>query len=473
MENKKRSDGKRAKILLVTALVVAAVVLVISIGRIYPPVSQDQATGTIGAVKKYRVQQISDQDVILAGQEAEQAQAPSAALLNDAAKLQNIGARIADVASKLQSAQLEQKTALGNLDTEIEGLNSSIDGMSADLQNRALVNMRDWADAANRLFASNALGAKEEELTALQARLANVTTQLAKLSARLGSADYENLANQLAVINADLAARNTLNNAAVDDMRTQMESYSARLSAAAPLEQKYLVGMKEQLSECASNLKLSARLSNELLEAHSLARKTMAREYEELVNARLELAAMKKARLGSSSELPELASRLSTLGARLSNRSYEIEQETMQNAKAAFLSMSAEQTSLENLSSALELANRKLRARAAELGEREAAEMQARFNAMDQELASRLGVVLRNSLGNLQLQMKLVNSSLENSSVQNQTRNRYLNNCISELNVRLQSRQNLLEKQTMDSCNARLNAMQAKLASMTLESNIR
>jgi hypothetical protein len=465
MENQNTNKGKSTKILLVTALVVAAVVLVIVVGRFYPPVSQDQAAGTIGAVKKYRVQQISDKDVVLAGQEAEQAQAPSAALLNDAAKLQNIGARLVDVASRLRNAQLEKATNLANLETEIDNLSNSMAGLSADLQNRALVNMRAWAEDASKLLAGNAMGVNAEELALLQARIANITSQMAKLSARLGSADHENLASQLAAINSELEQRRKRANAGVDDMSAQMEANAARLAASAPLEHKYLANMKEQLSECASKLKLSAQFSTDLLEARRLFKRSISREFEELANAQQELANRKKrARGGSESDIAELASRLSNLGMRLANQSSEIEQETMQNVKSVLFAMSTEQNTLENLSSALELSARRLRDRAAELGEGEATEMQARLGAMDQELASRINLLARKALGNMQLQMKFINSSLENNQAQTEAQARYWSNCITELNVRLENRRDLMEKQTMDAAGARVANMRERLA---------
>jgi hypothetical protein len=149
---------------------------------------------------------------------------------------------------------------------------------------------------------------------------------------------------------------------------------------------------------------------------------------------------------------------------RLANQSSEIEQETMQNVKSVLFAMSTEQNTLENLSSALELSARRLRDRAAELGEGEATEMQARLGAMDQELASRINLLARKALGNMQLQMKFINSSLENNQAQTEAQARYWSNCITELNVRLENRRDLMEKQTMDAAGARVANMRERLA---------
>jgi len=467
MENTKRKDGKWAKFVLVAALVVVVAVLVVYVGRIYPPASQEEATGTIGAVKKYRVQQISDQDVVLAGQEAEQAQAPAAVLLNDAAKLQNIGARLVEMASKLQSAQLEKKVALANMETEIESLNSSLVEVSAELQNRALVNMREWAAEANEVLAGNRIGLKEDELALMQASMANIVSQMANLSARIGSAEHENLANRLAAFNGDLEAKRRFSRAAVDEMNVRLAGHAERLAASAPVEQNYLENMKEQFSECAAMLKLSAQLSADSLEAHRLARKVMAKEYEELANANLELAATRRFARESGADVSELANRLSTVGNRLSSRSYEMEQETMQNVKAVLSAMSAEQNSLENLSSAMELASKRLRART-DLAERDSAELQARIGAVDQELAGRMQNLARNSIGNIQLQMRLIGSSLQNEAPVLESRYKFLQNAVYELNGRLANQKQLMGAETMKSLDSKLNGVQEKLANMGL-----
>ena len=60
--------GKTKAIL--AGVVVVAVAAVVYFGFFFPPTSGENVTGTIGAVQKYRAEQMSDEDVVLAGEES-------------------------------------------------------------------------------------------------------------------------------------------------------------------------------------------------------------------------------------------------------------------------------------------------------------------------------------------------------------------------------------------------------------------
>ena len=65
--------------LMMGGIIVVAVVAIAYFAFVYPPTNGDDATGTIGAAKKYRTDQIKDSDVVLEGdqQGAEPAEAPA------------------------------------------------------------------------------------------------------------------------------------------------------------------------------------------------------------------------------------------------------------------------------------------------------------------------------------------------------------------------------------------------------------
>ena len=66
VRTKKRPASRWLRTLTGVAIAVAAVVY---FGFFFPPPPGDDVTGTIGAVQKYRAEQMSDDDVVLAGEE--------------------------------------------------------------------------------------------------------------------------------------------------------------------------------------------------------------------------------------------------------------------------------------------------------------------------------------------------------------------------------------------------------------------
>jgi hypothetical protein len=59
--------GKRKAIL--ATVVIVAIAAVVYFGFFFPPPRGEDLSGTIGAVRQYRAEQITDQDVVLEGQE--------------------------------------------------------------------------------------------------------------------------------------------------------------------------------------------------------------------------------------------------------------------------------------------------------------------------------------------------------------------------------------------------------------------
>jgi len=208
MDTPNAKKGRSGRILLLAVLVVAAAVLVVYFGKLYPPTSTEDAAATIGAVKKYRVRQISENDVVLAGQEAERTEIQSAHLLDGAAGLQNLSARLAAITAELAEREGEPAAArLQRLDSEVQAASRFLENESELVENRAMAAMRAELELATRMMESRLAAFDGEELAARRKAAMKLAGDLDSLGARMESKAFRNLADELLAFRRNLDSR--------------------------------------------------------------------------------------------------------------------------------------------------------------------------------------------------------------------------------------------------------------------------
>ena len=296
-----------------------AVALLVVFNMWYPPVSEDSATGAVGAVKKHRQQQIAAGDVIL-GDEAsrQQEQIVYGDYLEDAATLENISV---DLAMALRSKDAQGIDAAG-MKASLDAASNSLEAKSSQLDNRARLAAKASLDSMSKALA--AAPSSLENRAALTAELQNLEMTLASKS-RLDSKDMEALSAGLGSVSRRLDLASASSNEALSTLESVRQDLENKQVDAATLE-----SAAAQLDAVSKFIGKSAALESASLERHGAYLAAMAKENAAIESARASLEAASRSLQAKNSlsnaevlTLEQAARQLAGHAASLENRAVE------------------------------------------------------------------------------------------------------------------------------------------------------
>ncbi|MEO8216179.1 MAG: hypothetical protein ABI718_03765 [Acidobacteriota bacterium] len=361
-------------------------VVVIVFFSVWPPrVPDEQASGAIGAVKKFQQPQIQQQDVILTD---ETARHEEAILYNDyLTDAQKLGSIRADLGSALQSRSDLQSR-------DLESVSRQLQMHASQLQSRYMTGMSASLAATSRLMSESELGSQ---------KLAGMRAEIDSLSSAIRNRDQ-------------------LSSADMMGMNTRLESVASKLESAHALDSG-LQSADAELGAVARNLQSSSLSSRDMNEAssrlESVARQLGARSAfgDASLQSRMqyfsamavENRAVEEARsqLGSIASSHALASRdmanqVGSISSHLASRASDLESMAVHNLQSrlnaqsalasSFLHMKASLASIQQSRSNLgnvDNLQSALQSRYAEFQSRAAGSMQMQLAAVSQYLNSR------------------------------------------------------------------------------------
>ncbi len=355
MGTDKKNVSRSWKTVAVVVLFFAAAAVAVYFTYYYPPASHEDTAGTIGAVKKYRIQQISENDILLAGREAQKGAVRLDAFLNDAVKLQSMSLGMRDLASRLQSregAELGKKSM--NFTADLGNLQQLIGSQSSILQQRAQ-NMGEIAEFMNRRLGSRSSDAELANLSSELAELSNRLASVAKLDAKaignlaeqldskmevfknrkLSSTSLENAEAELASLQQELASNPQLESSRLEQMGSALKNYDKILQNRSGLENRSFANLRSYVQSMALESRVLANAEAELGIIRRLSSSAVA---ENMANGDL------ANRLASASdELANNTSRLASgavLGMKQELASFVMENNSFQNLQSAAMVMS-------------------------------------------------------------------------------------------------------------------------------------
>lgn len=216
----------------VVGLAVLAVVAVVMIaGRSGYPPKGDEASGTVGAVKKYQAEQITEKDVVIGSTETDPNWVPFTELIENVGYLGAASAKLeASIKDLGASTTLDART----LARSLAGIGQSLEAQASALEARSLSVMKAGANqfeaalaAASTLDAAAALDKNRIEGLRLEARglqdalaardLSGARASFAKLADGLAAASTldariaARINGQLGAVSAAVQGRDTLN----------------------------------------------------------------------------------------------------------------------------------------------------------------------------------------------------------------------------------------------------------------------
>lgn len=418
---------KNGRIGIIAGAAAAIVAALVYFGGFYPPKS-DEAAGTIGAVKKYHSEQITEQDVVL-GSTGDFGGVPFADLVGESASLGSISRDIQAFAAKLNAKSLDAKA----VQDELGRMTRSLDARMASLDAKRLEMMRLQAKTVSAaLQAKNSLDAKTLENMRLDAKAA-----AASLDAK----------------NADLAGAKSKLDAAVRELGRMARLDAKTLESAAPSLESMKKGLEaktldakvaqDELGRMARSLDArNVSMEAKSLEARQAYLDAAASHAAELVGVRTELGRMArefeaKSNLDSK-RLEGMRTAADELGAKLQVRSAELQAKSLESMNAQLESARYEQKTLMGMKANAELAAKSLESRSAELGRMISQSLDAKVL----EASSRLGSISAAELGACQRVLAARDLALNAKSLESMRA--YLDN----VSAALQSRSASMESRT-------------------------
>ncbi len=399
----------RNKGFLIIAAIVAAVVVGVSLN--YPPGKQGDAQGTIGAVQKYRSEQITNTGVVLADEKTRKSEAlVYGNLLQSAAQLQSMTAELSSFSENLAST--DQLAATANLAS-----------VSKSLDNRADFLGQKMLEAINHLEAQQNLGTFAASLESMEQALQSRT---------LDSKQLESMQQTLASMSKQLGVKNlesrNLESQSMAEAKSSLEAASAVLGSKAALESKQLESFETQLEMSSNALGQMSQMESRNLESAMQQLEMHVLAAVSVYAARAELASIENA-LESRADLNSSVQALENIQADLASHAVSLENKALENMESRLESRSLEAKSLESMSASLEsmsqnLSNRALANKAVLANVTEnLASMQKTINNMTAELAQQFALSARTEMAaisqHLDARSELSSRNLESKSLDN------------------------------------------------------
>jgi hypothetical protein len=376
---------KSSKVFLIFGAVAAIAIAVIYLQ--YPPFSERDASGAIGAVEKYRDQQIGSQDVVLGDEQQRKAEAGLYAnLLTDAVKLESLSAELASFAANLESASVE-----------------SVGSFTEMVSNRAELNVIESLGIVTELQAREELSSFAAELASMQAALQNVES--------LNAMSLASFEQSLANIESALAARAEL--ASVEQLES--ESALGRITQTldnreASLASESMLAMTEQLASMTTELQAQANLEAKALESLSLASR-VEQLGARFLEQRVLMAAAEN--LSSRSAAVENRMQFANFAADLASRAASLESRALANMESRLEMRQLEAKSLGNMEAMAARASESLGGRAQQVEAKSLASMTEALSNVEQTLASRQQELAQRYLVGAQAELAAIGAHLE------------------------------------------------------------
>lgn len=367
------------KMLLGFAVVAVVIVGVVAVNS--PPIASPDAQGSIGAVQKYRDEQIKPADVVLGDEQGRRVEAALyGSLFEQAAQLQSFSAEIASFSRNLDNRE------------QLEAFSGTLGSREEALAKSALL-------AASDLQSKEQLAAFQSDLQSMARGFDNRTN--------LGMKDLQSFEASLASMQQDLQAKVDLQSRELMAAQSRLDSFKQLGGRDATLE-----SMKADLGSLADALAARDQLASKVIESRILESRVeqlgaRVLEQKSLLGLRQELGAIEK-NLGSRDNLGDRAAALDSRSAEFLGLSTKLEARALDNMSARLESRNLEAKSLigirqmvESADSSLESRNlgsmkndlqsfeKELGSREAELNQKFALGMQAELAAISDHLASR------------------------------------------------------------------------------------
>ncbi|MFA6957169.1 MAG: hypothetical protein WC538_14970 [Thermoanaerobaculia bacterium] len=442
------------KILIGFAIVAVAIIAIVAVK--YPPVESPDAQGSIGAVQKFRDEQIKPADVVLGDEQSRRVEsALYGSLLEQAAGLQSFSADLASFSRGLENRdQIEAfSTALASRE---DALGKSALMAAADLQSKdQLASFKNDLQSISKGFENRSnLGVKE--LQSFETSLANMqqdlqakevlaSKNLVEAQSRLDSiqklgskADsLESMKADLASISDALASRDQMESKVLEAkmLGNRVDQLGVRV-----LEQKSLLGVKQDLaaiekdlgnkadlasradalgSKAAEFLGLSTRLESRALGNMSSRLESRNLESKSLLGLKEMIGSVSKgleSRQGlESKSLGSMQQELACFEKTLGSREADLNQKFSLGMKSELAAINNHLDNRENLSAKFDLASKSDLAAKSGLGSKD--NLASKDNLGSQsDLASKSGLSNRDSLGAFNNYLGSLSKTLESKS---------------------------------------------------------
>jgi hypothetical protein len=384
-----------------------AVILLIVFNMWYPPVSDDSATGAVGAVKKHRQQQISQQDVLL-GDEATRKQEKIAYgdFLYDAVKLENRSAALAMV---LRSRDAEN---LGVIRAELEASIEALDAQSIQIENRARLAAQSAIESLDAILVE--LGPAIMGLdskAAIQAELRSFEESLQNRSAALSSRDIEATRLQLAHL-ADQIESRVVSLASEERMIGRLDSIRYDIeNRAASLESR-----QAELAAISEHLGRSAHLESAALGRYGAYLAAMAEQMDSLGVARQHLQlASRNLQMQSALDSRDVEA-LGIAAEALASRAMALQNRAVANLESRMEIMAIENRAVVSLDASLRGVEDALNSRSAQLSAQSRQALELGIRDASQALASRRSGLEASMLASRQMELAAVEAHLEHAA---------------------------------------------------------
>jgi hypothetical protein len=277
MENTANKTPNSPKPILVIVGSLAAIAVVVYFSFFYPPVPAGDTEGTIGAVKKYRTAQITEQDVVLDAMTSSNADVVAKAMTQTSAKLaENALALSKEAESALAAARTaeEKQFAEGALTLAREAMAVKFEGAAVEARKQyekatelasqaEALKTRDKMKEASKLNEGVAVLAKSfEQIQQLGIRqeMIAVSAEARKLSERMESSMTEGSRKEASQILAEASKQFAVRGEALQALGLKAEA-------------KEILAAAKTLSSQADAVKAGENLKTSLEAAQSLAGK--------------------------------------------------------------------------------------------------------------------------------------------------------------------------------------------------------
>jgi hypothetical protein len=346
----KRTNGRFFAIAVVVAVAIVAVYLN------YPPVDKHDAQATIGAVQKYRTEQINSSGVILAD-EKERAEEAAAygEFLEQSAQLQSMSAELAGFSQLASRNQVEAKAQLDSLSKTLDSRSDvlaqkmilAISGLAAQPQ---LASFKNSLESMQQNLQSRNLGAKQ--LESMQQTLGSISRELGVHSLESRNLESRNLESR------NLESRN------LAEAKSNLEAASQALGSK-QLESKQLESIHTQLGMAAAALGKTAQVESRVLESTVQQLGARLVEAKSIYQAKAELGAIASA-LEARNDLNAHTAALESIHADLAAQAATLESFALASMQSRLESRNLEARSLESMKTSLDSISRGLGSRTME-----------------------------------------------------------------------------------------------------------
>ncbi len=449
------------KMVFIGGGIVVAVALVAWYGLSQRPAG-DEVTGAIGAVEKYREEQIGDQDVVLGDSAESLAHVPFGDLLTDAAVLENASLQLAAAAVDFEAKTLDAAGFQEKLGAIDDGLNSH----AASLDARMQLAMKTQLVAVHRMLEANSSAFEAGDLERVKVELERIRGNLEAKT--LDAAMLEGARTELAAVRGEVFGRVQFEAMSLARARSQLEAVATELdNRAVQLDRKGSDRMQADLEAAFAALEANTALEARAMKARGVYLEALSLEASSVLDTRNQLGSMRAleaARLGA------MARTLDMRAKELQASSAKLEARALESMRLQLDAFSLDQATLDAMALSLAAGRRSLEARAETLDAMSLDNMNVVFGKIGNRLQQSQLAASQHFVGEMKTQIAATSRCLNRSQLEA----RMLNNMRVHLGMvskQLDANRGKLEAQMLESMRVQLDATSRQLEthSSTLE----